>query len=160
MESLTEHEKTTIKQSIFQCLTSSILPGFANANVLHRDLKTDNLLYLPFSQSVVACDFGVGVLTSIGMKAGPRGALKYYPIKAIDDSKYYEPWCDEYFATLSLLEILLESDIFSEKSTSQVIEERRNGILPNSELELLKTYPEAKSWISKIWAKDQSLLII
>ena len=105
MESLTEHEKTIIKQSIFQCLTSSILPGFANANVLHRDLKTDNLLYLPFSQSVVACDFGVGVLTSIGMKAGPRGALKYYPIKAIDDSKYYEPWCDEYFASLSLMEI-------------------------------------------------------
>ena len=62
LQSLTDHEKLKVKQNIFKSLSTSLLPGFVEAKVLHRDLKTDNLLYLPFSEMVVACDFGVSFM--------------------------------------------------------------------------------------------------
>ena len=122
-----DKERMKIKEKVFKNLTDSILNGLAEANVIHRDLKIENLLYLPKSNRVVTCDFGVSVLKNVEMKSGPRGALKYYPIKSIDNTKYYEPWCDEYFASLSLLEILNEDKIFRELDIAQAIDMRRNG---------------------------------
>ena len=69
-------------KNIFNSLSLCLLPGLAEANVLHRDLKTDNLLYLPNYGTVVACDFGVGFIINSEMKPGPRGALKYYTVQA------------------------------------------------------------------------------
>ena len=129
------------------------IPGFTQANVLHRDLKTDNLLYLPHSGTVVACDFGVGFISNSDMKPGPRGALKYYPVQAIDDSEYYRPWCDEYFASLSLLEILMEKKIYPDLNVPQIKELRRNGIRPDISSELLEKYPKATTWIQNVWNK-------
>ena len=92
------------------------------------------------------------------MKAGPRGALKYYPIKAIDDSKCYEPWCDEYFASLSLLEILKEGKIYPDLGVAQVIGLRKNGSKPEICSKLVETYPDAISWIQLIWNKMEAKL--
>ena len=49
LDSLSDGEKIPIKQNIFNSLSLCLLHGLADANVLHRDLKTDNLLYLPNS---------------------------------------------------------------------------------------------------------------
>ena len=48
-----------IKWSIFQSLQSTLLPALERANVIHRDLKLENLLYMPQSGRAVVCDFGV-----------------------------------------------------------------------------------------------------
>ena len=48
-----------IKWSIFQSLQSTVLPALERANVIHRDLKLENLLYMPQSGRAVVCDFGV-----------------------------------------------------------------------------------------------------
>ena len=80
-----------IKLSVFESLSTTVLPGLEWAGVIHRDLKLENLLYLPKSKRVAFCDFGISVITSDPeMKRGPRGALKYYPIRAIDDPDFYQ----------------------------------------------------------------------
>ena len=48
-----------IKWSIFKSLQSTVLPALERANVIHRDLKLENLLYMPQSGRAVVCDFGV-----------------------------------------------------------------------------------------------------
>ena len=116
-------------------------------------METDNLLYLPHSGTVVACDFGVGFIANSGMKPGPRGALKYYPLQAIDNSDYYTSWCDEYFVSLSLLEILMEKKIYPDLNVSEIKELRKNGIRPDICPDLLAKYPEAVAWIHNVWSK-------
>ena len=64
-----------IKQNVFESLKNSILPGLCEANVMHRDLKLENLIYLPRSDSIVICDFGVSVIKNDEMKMGPRGIV-------------------------------------------------------------------------------------
>lgn len=158
LQLLTDHEKLKVKQNIFKSLSTSLLPGFVEAKVLHRDLKTDNLLYLPFSEMVVACDFGVSFMANSKMKPGPRGALKYYPVQAIDDPNYFKPWCDEYFASLSLLEISKEGKIYPDLGVAQVIGLRKNGSKPEICSKLVETYPDAISWIQLIWNKMEAKL--
>ena len=153
LDSLSDGEKISIKQNIFNSLSLCVLPGLAEANVLHRDLKTDNLLYLPNSGTVVACDFGVGFIENYEMKPGPRGALKYYPVQAIDDSNFYQPWCDEYFASLSFLEILTESRIFPDLDVSEIIGLRKTGIEPEIPKDIMEKFPEASAWIVQIGKK-------
>ena len=53
-----------IKLSVFESLNMTVLPGLERAGVIHRDLKLENLLYLPKSKRVAVCDFGVSVITS------------------------------------------------------------------------------------------------
>ena len=52
------------------------------------------------------------------MRRGPRGALKYYPIRAVDQPDFYRPWCDAFSASLSLLEIVTEEKIFPGMGTA------------------------------------------
>ena len=40
-----DKERMKIKELVFKNLTDSILNGLAEANVIHRDLKIENLLY-------------------------------------------------------------------------------------------------------------------
>ena len=47
-----------VKASIFQSLQSTVLPALERANVIHRDLKVENLLFMPLSGRAVVCDFG------------------------------------------------------------------------------------------------------
>ena len=44
---------------------------------------------------------------------------RYYPIKAVDQRDFCHPWCDAYFASLSLVEIINEEKIFPEMGTAQ-----------------------------------------
>ena len=64
-----------IKQNVFESLKNAILPGLCEANVVHRDIKLDNFIYLPRSDSIVICDFGVSVIKNDEMKFGPRGKV-------------------------------------------------------------------------------------
>ena len=66
-------EYSKIKQNVFYSLRKSILPGLSEANVVHRDLKLENFIYIPKSDSMVICDFGVSVIKNDKMKFGPRG---------------------------------------------------------------------------------------
>ena len=131
-----------------------ILPGLLQADVIHKDLKIDNMLYLPFSKRVVICDFGVSSLQSVKMDSGPRGAIKYYPIAAIDDAKVYDPWCDAYFASLSLFEIFTGKRIFPDLNTSEVKDLRRKGVNPCIDKDVREKYLDGIYWIEKHWSYE------
>ena len=112
---------------------------------------------MPAVGRVTVCDFGVSVITSDEtMKRGPRGALKYYPIKAVDSPDYYEPWCDSYFAALSLLEVLMEEKVFPDSSTSSAIQMRRSGIRPDIPDDIRQQFFEPVSWFEEMFDFEES----
>ena len=90
------------------------------------------------------------------MRRGPRGALKYYPIRALDQPDFYRPWCDAYFASLSLLEIVAEEKMFPGMGTAEVIEARRQGAEPEIPEKLELSFGKPISWIKEIWELEQS----
>jgi len=160
LHSLKDEEKSTIKENIFKSLSSCILPGFAENGVLHKDLKTDNFLYLPNSGTVVACDFGVSYMKNSDMNPLFHGYHKYYPVQAIANRSYYEPLCDEFFASLSLLEILLERKIYPDLNTNEIIALRKNGIKPKIPKDVFDKHLEATAWIEEIWNRMDKIEII
>lgn len=150
-------DKNVLKNNIVENVLTELVPGLKTAGILHRDLKTDNLLYLKDEQRVVACDFGVGFVhpdfqdDKSKMKSGPRGALKYYPELAVDFSDSYDFWCDEYFASLSMAEVITEESIYGEDcDTSKAIEKRKNGEMP-------ALTPGLKSDFSDVWSKLEAI---
>ena len=146
-----------IKWRLFESLQTTVLPGLERANVIHRDLKLENWLYMPHSRRMVVCDFGVSAIASgEATRRGPRGALKYYPIRAVDQPDYYQPWCDAYFASLSLVEIVTEEKIFPDMGTAEVIEARREGIEPVISEKLRLSFERPISWIKEMWEVELS----
>ena len=156
LETATTADLESVKFQVYKSLKAVILPGLLQANVIHKDLKVDNMLYLPSSKSVVICDFGVSALQSVKMESGPRGAIKYYPIVAIDDANVYEPWCDVYFASLSLFEIFTEKKIFPDLNASETKDLRRNGVNPAIDKDIREKYFDGIIWIEKQWNYEQN----
>ena len=154
-ETATTADLESVKFQVYKSLKVLILPGLLQADVIHKDLKVDNILYLPSSKRVVICDFGVSALQSVKMESGPRGAIKYYPIVAIDDAKVYEPWCDAYFASLSLFEIFAGKRIFPDLNTSEVKDLRRKGVNPAIDEDIREKYCDGIFWIEKQWNYEQ-----
>ena len=160
LHSLTDEEKYTIKENAFKSISSCILPGFAEHGVLHKDLKTDNFLYLPNSGTIVACDFGVSYMKNSDMNPSFHGYHKYYPLQAISNRSYYEPVCDEYFASLSLLEILQERKIYPDLSNDEIMDLKKNGIRPEIPKDISEKHPEATAWIEEVWNRMDAIEII
>ena len=154
LETVTTADLESLKFQVYKSLKVVILPGLLQADVIHKDLKIDNMLYLPSSKRVVICDFGVSSLQSVKMDSGPRGAIKYYPIVAIDDAKVYDPWCDTYFASLSLFEIFTGKRIFPDLNTSEVIHLRRKGVNPCIDKDVREKYLDGIFWIEKQWSYE------
>ena len=96
------------------------------------------------------------LLQSVKMESGPRGAIKYYPIVAIDDANVYEPWCDAYFASLSLFEIFTEKKIFPDLNASETKDLRRNGVNPAIDKDIREKYFDGIIWIEKQWNYEQN----
>ena len=144
-----------VRIQVHKSLLDSVLPGLLKADVVHKDLKIDNILYLPSSNKAVVCDFGVSVLRNGKMDPGPRGAMKYYPTVAFDNPNIYEPWCDSYFASLSLFEILTETKLFPDLNPSQVIDLRRKGIYPTVDNDVEEKFRDEFLWIRKEWKEEE-----
>ena len=89
------------------------------------------------------------------MDFGPRGAMKYYPIVAIDNAKLYEPWCDAYFASLSLFEILTEKKIFPDLNPSEVKDLRLAGVCPHVDNDVREKYLDGILWMEKQWNEEK-----
>ena len=90
------------------------------------------------------------------MDRGPRGALKYYPIRAIDDPDFYQAWCDAYFASLSLLEVVSGEKIYSKMGTAEAIQARRDCVDPEIPETLSETFARSIQWIEEIWKLEKS----
>ena len=155
LESASKSDIETVKLQAFKSLKDCVLPGLSEADVIHKDLKVENMLYLPSSRKVVICDFGVSVLRSVKMDFGPRGAMKYYPILAMDNAKLYEPWCDAYFASLSLFEIFTEKKIFPDLNPSKVKDLRLAGVCPHVDNDVREKYLDGILWIEKQWNEEK-----
>ena len=89
------------------------------------------------------------------MRRGPRGALKYYPIRAVDQPDFYRPWCDAFSASLSLLEIVTEEKIFPDMGTAEVIQARRDGAEPAIPEKFEFSFGRPISWIKEIWELER-----
>ena len=72
---------------------------------------------------------------------------RYYPIKAVDQRDFCHPWCDAYFASLSLVEIINEEKIFPEMGTAEVIQARWEGREPVISEKRGGSFERPISWI-------------
>ena len=159
LKSTRKIDREMIKRQLYKCLVDSLLPGLLKANVIHKDLTLENMLYLPSSNKAVICDFGISIIcnrTDHVMEPGPRGSLKYYPILGIVYPTFYESWFDVYTASLSLFEILSENRIHAGCDTTEVIELRRIGVTPCIDPILqMKYFSYGIRWIEEIWEQEK-----
>ena len=164
LKSARDIDKEMIKRQLSKCLVDSLLPGLLKANVIHKDLTLENMLYLPSANKAVICDFGISLIcngTDREMEPGPRGSLKYYPILGIDHPTIYEPWFDAFTASLSLYEILTENRLHPGCDTTSVIELRRIGVTPCIDMSLQKKYfSYGIRWIEEIWKHEKKKRIL
>ncbi|CAF0772213.1 unnamed protein product [Rotaria sp. Silwood1] len=118
-------------QQWFQ-LIEQMLSGFVHLislGILHRDIKTDNILLL--NMIVKISDFSVSINQNSIIKMPLRGSIRHYAPEAIEDKKIYTEKADVYMFGCLLYEIVHGGErIWSEKSISTVVQKRSNGEKP------------------------------
>ena len=109
-----------------------MLTGFVHLvslGVLHRDIKTDNMLLV--NHTVKIADFSVSVNTNNMTRMPCRGSIRHYAPEAIDDKALYTEKADVYMFGCLLYEIVHGGErIWSEMTTHDVVTRRLNGEQP------------------------------
>ncbi|CAF3562726.1 unnamed protein product [Rotaria socialis] len=132
--------RTTINQTLrtifpnqqwFQFI-EQMLSGFVHLislGILHRDIKTDNILLV--NMVVKISDFSVSINKNSITKMPLRGSIRHYAPEAINDKNIYTEQADVYMFGCLLYEIVHGGErIWSENTTHQVVERRLNGEKP------------------------------
>jgi len=118
-------------QQWFQFI-EQMLAGFIHLislGILHRDIKTDNILLS--NMIVKISDFSVSINVNSMTKMPLRGSIRHYAPEAIEDKKIYTEKADVYMFGCLLYEIVHGGErIWSEKNTHDVVNRRLNGEKP------------------------------
>lgn len=109
-----------------------MLSGFAHLvslGILHRDIKTDNIL---LSNMVVKIsDFSVSIDVNTVRKMPLRGSVRHYAPEAIDNKKIYTEKADVYMFGCLLYEIVHGGQrLWHEVNTDVVVKRRLSGETP------------------------------
>lgn len=143
---ITQEFKVTKEEVI--CGLWEALDRLKSKNVLHRDIKCDNILLVRKNGqlSVQLCDYGVAKFSHENFCC-PRGSLRYYPAKAIEDRHFYTHECDRFMAAFVVYELICEKDACSSPR------KRKNGVFPKW---TTKQYLHHQKTVENIW-KSSSL---
>ena len=109
-----------------------MLSGFVHLislGILHRDIKTDNILLS--NRIVKISDFSVSINVNSTDKMPLRGSIRHYAPEAIQDKTIYTEKADVYMFGCLLYEIVHGGKrVWSENSTNDVVNRRLNGEKP------------------------------
>ncbi|CAF1330329.1 unnamed protein product [Adineta steineri] len=109
-----------------------MLAGFVHLvslGILHRDIKTDNILLS--NMIVKVSDFSVSVNTNYRTKMPVRGSIRHYAPEALEDKKIYTEKSDIYMFGCLLYEIVHGGErIWNGDTTPEVVKRRLNGETP------------------------------
>ncbi|CAF1088650.1 unnamed protein product [Adineta ricciae] len=123
---------TTFPNSQWLSFIKQMLTGFVHLislGILHRDIKTDNIL---LSNMVVKIsDFSVSVNLNSMTKMPVRGSMRHYPPESIDDKQIYTEKSDVFMFGCLLYEIVHGGQrVWHEVDTSEVVKRRLTGEKP------------------------------
>jgi WNK lysine deficient protein kinase len=120
-----------------------------NKNIIHRDLKCQNILVDSYNSEIYICDFGIAVNKDNFIKLEACvGTAEYMAVEMFDQDKYDEK-VDIYSFGMCLLEMITMETPYKECSnTIQIYNKKKECILPES-LEKVSNN-ELKSLIIKL----------
>jgi len=112
------HSETNLKK-FFQNLISVVYYLHKN-KIIHRDIKTTNILISPDGESIKLLDFGVAKkFNEMEFNLSPQGDFKYRAPEIKFEGGYNEN-CDIWSCGLVLYSILLEKNITTKKLLENV----------------------------------------
>ncbi len=120
---------TAISANIFLCLaiTQDVVSGLHylhQLNILHRDIKSENILFNARGQAKIA-DFGVAIHQSMARTNQPMGTILYFApnlAKSLLERRIfsYDRTTDVYALGITLLELVLGEDVYPARHGEQL----------------------------------------
>ncbi|UJR37128.1 hypothetical protein I4U23_029832 [Adineta vaga] len=133
-----------------------MLNGFVHLislGILHRDIKTDNILLS--NMIVKISDFSVSMNVNSMTKVPCRGSIRHYAPEAIEDKHVYTEKCDIYTFGCLLYEIVHGGQrVWHDISTSDVVGRRSNGEKPMFSVQCEPWYIDTV--VHDCWAMDSN----
>ena len=109
-----------------------MLNGFVHLislGILHRDIKTDNILLI--NNTIKISDFSVSINVNTMSKMPPRGSIRHYSPESIEDKTIYTEQSDVYMFGCLLYEIVHGGErLWHSLNTHQVVQRRSKGDKP------------------------------
>ena len=134
LESYLHKYRSIIELHHIKMWSNQILKGliFLHANnIIHRDLKLDNILIDSSTSNIYLTDFGLSIESLIGK--GSVGTLVYMAPEMFIKDFSYNNSVDMYAFGICLLEMLTGEKAYNECDTlTEIIEKKQNNIMPSS----------------------------